>query len=151
MDKASKYQTSRQQIEAITAGENNLTANLANIVAVLKQNLGHYWVGFYVVDGETLVLGPFQGTPACVRIAFGKGVCGTAWQTEITQVVENVDDFPGHIACDALSKSEIVTPIFDKAGQVIMVLDIDHDQTHTFDQTDREHLESLSKFITSLL
>lgn len=151
MNKASKYQTSRQQIEAITAGEKNLTANLANITAVLKQNLNHYWVGFYMVDDDSLVLGPFQGTPACIRIGLGKGVCGTAWKTKTTQVVENVDDFPGHIACDAQSKSEIVIPVFDRNNQVVMVLDIDHNQTNAFDQTDREHLESLSKFITTLL
>jgi len=151
LSKAQRYTESREQIEAITAGENNLIANLANITSILKQNLGHFWVGFYLVESDELVLGPFQGSPACVRIAKGKGVCGTCWSTMQTQLVEDVHQFPGHIACDARSQSEIVVPVFGADGEVAMVLDIDHDTIGAFDRVDQEHLESLSQFISRLL
>lgn len=151
MDKSQRYRESQQQIEAITAGESNLVANLANITAILKNNLRHYWVGFYLVDGDELVLGPFQGTPACVRIKRGKGVCGTAWDKGATQVVKDVHEFSGHIACDARSRSEIVVPVFDPNNKVVMVLDIDHTETSTFDETDRLHLENLAKYLRTLI
>ncbi len=151
MDKNQVYLESQQQIEAITTGEPNLVANLANIAAILKKNLGHYWVGFYIVHDDELVLGPFQGTPACVRIQKGKGVCGTAWGKGESQLVRDVHDFPGHIACDALSRSEIVVPVFDEEGKVAMVLDIDHTEKGTFDDTDRRHLEQLAEYIRTLL
>lgn len=151
MNKEQLYSESRQQIEAITTGESNVVANLANTVALLKQNLGYFWVGFYVVDGDELVLGPFQGSPACVRIAKGRGVCGTCWSVKRTQLVADVHDFPGHIACDARSQSEIVVPVFNAAGEVALVLDIDHDTKGAFDETDRLHLESLAQLIQKWL
>lgn len=151
LNKAQRYTESRAQIEAITAGENNLIANLANITSILKQNLGHFWVGFYLVDGDELVLGPFQGSPACVRIAREKGVCGTCWSEKTTQLVPDVHEFPGHIACDARSQSEIVVPVLNDSGEVAMVLDIDHDTLGAFDDIDREHLESLAQFISRLI
>lgn len=151
LNKEQIYADSRQQIEAITTGESNLVANLANTVAILKQNLGYFWVGFYLVEGDEMVLGPFQGSPACVRIAKGKGVCGTCWNEKRTQLVADVHDFPGHIACDARSQSEIVVPVFNAAGEVALVLDIDHDSKNAFDETDRQHLESLAHLIKEWL
>ena len=151
MNKKELYRNSLQQIEGITDGESNLIANLANITAILKQNLGYFWTGFYLVEGEELVLGPFQGSPACVRIAKGKGVCGTCWSEKQTQLVADVHAFPGHIACDAQSQSEIVVPVLNASGEVVMVLDIDHDTKGAFDETDRENLESLALHIQKLL
>lgn len=151
MNKNQAYKDSQQQIEGITTGEPNVVANLSNIAAILKQNLRHYWVGFYLIDGDELVLGPFQGTPACVRIARGKGVCGTCWESGQSQVVKDVHEFPGHIACDAQSRSEIVVPIFNTKGEVAMVLDIDHNEVGAFDDTDRKHLEHLAQYISTLL
>lgn len=153
VDKSRLYNDSLTQIKAITEGEPSLIANLANIAAILKQNLGHYWVGFYLVDekSDELVLGPFQGTPACVRIARNRGVCGTCWEEGKSQVVRDVHEFPGHIACDANSKSEIVVPVFNAKNTVAMVLDIDHNVTGAFDETDRVALELLSKHITTLI
>lgn len=151
MNKNQTYKDSQQQIEGITAGEPNVVANLSNIAAILKQNLRHYWVGFYLIDGDELVLGPFQGTPACVRIARGKGVCGTCWESGQSQVVKDVHEFPGHIACDAQSRSEIVVPVFNTKGEVAMVLDIDHNEVGAFDDTDRKNLEHLAQYISTLL
>lgn len=151
MNKEQLYRDSLQQIKGITDGESNLIANLANIVAILKQNLGYFWVGFYLVEENELVLGPFQGSPACVRIAKGKGVCGTSWSESKTQLVANVHEFPGHIACDARSQSEIVVPVLNTSGEVVMVLDIDHEEVGAFDETDRIHLESLALHIQKLL
>jgi len=153
VDKSRLYNDSLAQIKAITEGEPNLIANLANIVAILKQNLGHYWVGFYLVDEERseLVLGPFQGTPACVRIARNRGVCGTCWGQGKTQVVKDVHEFPGHIACDVNSQSEIVVPVLDSRGEVGMVLDIDHNEVGVFDEEDRVALELLAKHISKLI
>lgn len=150
-DKNSLYLKSLSEIDAITAGETNLIANLANITAILKQNLGYFWIGFYLVEGDELVLGPFQGSPACVRIANGKGVCGTCWQTGQTQLVPDVHAFPGHIACDHRSESEIVVPVKDQAGKVVMVLDLDHDVRAAFDLSDQHHLELLAGKISQLL
>lgn len=150
-DKHNLYLKSLSEIDAITAGETNLIANLANITAILKQNLGYFWIGFYLVDGDELVLGPFQGSPACVRIANGKGVCGTCWQTGQTQLVPDVHAFPGHIACDHRSESEIVVPVKNHEGKVVMVLDLDHDVREAFDLTDQHHLEILAGKISQLL
>ena len=141
-DKAAKYRTLLPQIETLIAGESDLIANLSNIAAALKQTFDFLWVGFYIVKGDELVLGPFQGPIACTRIAFGKGVCGSAWKEMKTIVVPDVDLFPGHIACSSASRSEIVVPVFS-GSEVIMVLDVDCDQLRAFDETDQLFLESL--------
>ncbi|OQP06502.1 histidine kinase [Geobacillus sp. 46C-IIa] len=130
-----------EQLKALIAGEPNMIANLANAAALLNQFLTDInWVGFYLAEGDELVLGPFQGLPACVRIPFGKGVCGTAAAERRTVVVPDVHQFPGHIACDAASQSEIVVPLI-KEGRVIGVLDIDSPVKNRFDDTDRRYLE----------
>ncbi|MDP2040542.1 MAG: GAF domain-containing protein [Algoriphagus sp.] len=140
--KAEKYEALLPQIEALISGEPDLYANLANIAAALKEGFGFFWVGFYLVKNEQLVLGPFQGPIACTRINFGKGVCGTAWKEAKTQLVPDVDAFPGHIACSSASKSEIVVPVFNR-NEVAMVLDVDSDQLADFDETDQKYLEEL--------
>ena len=140
--KKDKYALLHKQIMSVTEGENNTIAKMANVAAMIHHTFGFWWTGFYrVVDGE-LVLGPFQGPLACSRIAFGRGVCGTAWKEGTTQVVPNVDDFPGHIACSSASKSEIVVPII-KDGEVTAVLDIDSENFSTFDTIDKEWLERI--------
>ena len=149
-DKTEQYKALLPQIEALVTGEPDLTANLANIAAALKYGMNFFWVGFYLVKDDELVLGPFQGPIACTRIRMGKGVCGTAWEKAETVVVENVDDFPGHIACSADSKSEIVLPAF-KGGKVALILDVDSDQLADFDHTDKEYLEQLMKIVEKLL
>lgn len=144
LSKKERYQTAVAQIKALVSGESNLTANLANISAALKQSFDFFWVGFYLVDkSDELVLGPFQGPIACTRIKKGKGVCGTAWQESKTIIVPDVDKFPGHIACASESKSEIVVPFFDKNGNCLGVLDVDQDFYNAFDETDQEYLEQL--------
>ena len=141
--KEEKYQSLIPQIEGLLFGEDNLIANLANIAAALKEGLGFFWVGFYLVDSEDeLVLGPFQGPVACTRIKKGKGVCGTSWQEKKTIIVPNVDEFPGHIACASASKSEIVIPV-QKGGEIIAVLDIDSDVLQDFDEMDQKYLEKV--------
>jgi L-methionine (R)-S-oxide reductase len=144
--KEEKYQALLPQITALIGDEEDLVANLANISAVLKEAFGFLWVGFYLVKGEELVLGPFQGPVACTRIGYGKGVCGTAWKTGITQVVPDVDAFPGHIACSSASRSEIVVPVL-KDGKVTMVLDIDSENLTDFDETDKRCLEEIAAVI----
>ena len=140
--KKDKYALLHKQIMSVTEGENDTIAKMANVAAMIHHTFGFWWTGFYrVVDGE-LVLGPFQGPLACSRIAFGRGVCGTAWKEGTTQVVPNVDDFPGHIACSSASKSEIVVPII-KDGEVTAVLDIDSENFSTFDTIDKEWLERI--------
>lgn len=146
-DKAGKYRELMPQLEALVAGEPDLTANLANLAAALREAFSFFWVGFYLVKGEQLVLGPFQGPIACTRINLCKGVCGTAWAEKRTQLVPDVDAFPGHIACSSASKSEIVVPVFDKSGAVAMVLDVDSDQLADFDSTDQQYLEQLAQLI----
>ncbi|WP_186757372.1 GAF domain-containing protein [Echinicola salinicaeni] len=148
--KVEKYEVILPQIEALVSGEEDLVANLANISAVLKEAFGFFWVGFYLVKGEQLVLGPFQGPIACTRIAKGKGVCGAAWAEGKTQLVPDVEAFPGHIACSSASKSEIVLPAF-KEGHVALVLDIDSDQLNDFDQSDAEKLEKLMMIVEQCL
>jgi L-methionine (R)-S-oxide reductase len=145
-DKAAQYQSIIPQIEALVNGEPDLTANLANMAAALKEQFKWFWVGFYLVKGDQLVLGPFQGPVACTRIALGKGVCGSAWQQQQTLIVPDVEAFPGHIACSSLSKSEIVVPLF-KDGNVVGVLDVDSEELDQFDETDALYLEELVKLI----
>lgn len=145
-DKAAQYQSLIPQIEALITGEDDLIANLANICAALKEQFNWFWVGFYMVKHDHLVLGPFQGPVACTRIAKGKGVCGVAWQKAETLLVADVDAFPGHIACSSLSRSEIVLPIFNN-HEVIGVLDVDSETLSHFDKTDALYLEQIIKLI----
>ena len=149
-DKAEKYKTLIPQIESLVLGESDLVANLSNVAAALKQTMDFFWVGFYLVKDDQLVLGPFQGPIACTRINFGKGVCGASWKEKKTILVPNVDEFPGHIACSSASKSEIVLPAF-KQGEVALVLDVDSDQLNDFDQTDAEALEKVMRIVEKLL
>jgi len=144
--KAEKYKSLIPQIEALISGETDLIANLANISAALKEGMGFFWVGFYIVKEDELVLGPFQGPIACTRIRKGKGVCGTAWAEGKTIIVEDVDQFPGHIACSSDSKSEIVLLAF-KNEQVALILDVDSDQLSDFDEVDQEWLEVLMRVV----
>lgn len=146
-DKAGVYQAIIPQIEALISAETDLYANLANVAAVLKESFGFFWVGFYLVKDDELVLGPFQGPLACTRIAYGKGVCGTAWKEAKTQLVPDVDLFPGHIACSSASRSEIVVPGI-KDGKVWCVLDVDSDQLDDFDTTDQIYLENLMQLLS---
>lgn len=146
LPKEEKYKLALQQIEALIQGEKNSTANLANCCSVLKYGLDFMWVGFYLVEGDELVLGPFQGPPACTRIRKGKGVCGTSWEKSQTIIVPDVDAFPGHIACSSLSRSEIVVPVF-KNGKVIMVLDVDSEHLNNFNETDKIYLEKIGSLI----
>lgn len=142
-NKAERYRVLLPQVRSLLAGETDRVANLANVAAALKTTFGFFWVGFYRVQGDELVLGPFQGPVACTRIAYGRGVCGTAWKENCTLVVPDVDAFPGHIACSSLSRSEIVVPLHDEAGRVWGVLDIDSDHPADFDETDATCLEEL--------
>jgi GAF domain-containing protein len=137
------------QIKALIEDEEDLIANLSNTVAVLKETFGFFWVGFYFVKGDDLVLGPFQGPIACTRIRYGRGVCGTAWKELKTQIVPDVDAFPGHIACSSLSRSEIVVPLI-KNGTIWGVLDVDSAELNTFDETDKKHLEHLASILNNL-
>ena len=145
-DKTEQYQSLIPQIEALLYGETDLIANLANICAALKEQFKWFWVGFYLVKDNELVLGPFQGPVACTRIAFGKGACGAAWQQEKTLIIPDVDEFPGHIACSSLSKSEIVIPLFHNA-KVIGVLDVDSERLDQFNETDARNLEQIVKLV----
>ncbi|WP_183572520.1 GAF domain-containing protein [Mucilaginibacter sp. X5P1] len=138
-DKTAQYQSLIPQIEALITGEEDLVANLANISAALKEQFNWFWVGFYMVKNNELVLGPFQGPVACTRIAKGKGVCGAAWQQAETLIVPDVDEFPGHIACSSLSRSEIVLPLFHN-DEVVGVLDVDSEHVAHFDETDALYL-----------
>lgn len=144
--KQERYEALLPQIKSVIEDEPDLIANMANVAAMLHETFGFWWTGFYRVEGQELVLGPFQGPMACTRIKKGRGVCGTAWAEAQTQVVPDVDQFPGHIACSSASRSEIVVPIF-KEGEVIAVLDIDSAQLGTFDQTDRRYLEQIVKML----
>ena len=142
-DKNLRYKLIYDQAEALLLAETNQLANMAILCAILKYGMNFFWVGFYLVEETELVLGPFQGTVACTRIAKGRGVCGTAWAEEQTILVENVDNFPGHIACSSLSKSEIVVPLFDINNKIFGVLDVDSDQLNDFDEIDQHWLELL--------
>ncbi len=140
--KRERYEVLYASMKALLESERDVIANMANVAAVLKEHFGFFWVGFYLVKDTELVLGPFQGPVACTRIAFGKGVCGTAWKERRTVVVPDVEAFPGHIACSALSRSEVVIPIMHKE-EVIAVLDIDSDQLDFFDESDVFYLEKM--------
>lgn len=147
-NKQEQYETLLSQIKALIDGETDTVANMANVAAALKQTFNFFWVGFYLVKEDSLVLGPFQGPIACTRIRFGKGVCGTAWKEAKTQIVPDVELFPGHIACSSESKSEIVIPLF-KGDKVIGVLDIDSEKLNSFDQFDAFYLEKLSNLLAA--
>lgn len=144
--KEEKYALLYKQIAAVTESESDIIANMANVAAMIHHTFGFWWTGFYRVVGGQLVLGPFQGPLACSRIAYGRGVCGTAWKEARTQVVPDVEQFPGHIACSSASKSEIVVPLF-KENEVVAVLDIDSEHLATFDETDRLWLEKIVEIL----
>lgn len=150
-DRVTVYDEITPQIEALIGGETDLIANLANVVAVLKEAFGFFWVGFYLVKGDQLVLGPFQGPLACTRINFEQGVCGHAYTTRETVIVPNVDEFPGHIACASASRSEIVVPIFGRDGRVLAVLDVDSDRLNDFSRSDSDGLNNIVRIIERYL
>ena len=156
LTKKEKYESLVPQIKALVDGEPNTIANLSNIMSALKYGMEFLWVGVYFVDpspslpkgeGAQLVLGPFQGPVACTRIAYGKGVCGKSWESKQTVIVDDVDKFPGHIACSSLSRSEIVLPAFNKKGEVTLVLDVDSEHLANFDETDKLYLEQVMEVI----
>ena len=155
--KSEKYQLLVEQIKALIEGERDAVAVMANVAAAIHEAMGFWWTGFYRVvpkagvDANELVLGPFQGPVACMHIAFGRGVCGTAWQRRETIVVPDVEQFPGHIACSSLSRSEIVVPVISEAGEVVAVLDIDSKELATFDDVDRQYLETVCSMIAPIL
>lgn len=144
--KEAKYRSLIPQLEALVSGEQDLIANLANISAALKEQFDFFWVGFYLVKNNVLVLGPFQGPVACTRIFKGAGVCGGAWEAGRTLVVPDVDAFPGHIACSSLSRSEIVVPVI-RSGNVVAVLDVDSEHLNSFDETDSLFLQQVTDLI----
>lgn len=146
-DRQAIYDSLIPQIAALVDGEPDLIANLANIAAALKEAFGFFWVGFYLKKENQLVLGPFQGPIACTRIAFDKGVCGAAYTRQETIVVPDVEQFPGHIACSSASRSEVVVPVFDRDGNVTMVLDVDSDQLNDFSEVDAKELEKIAGLI----
>jgi GAF domain-containing protein len=146
-DKETKYKELLPQIKVLIAGERDQIANLANVAAALKQAFAFYWVGFYMVRDGELVLGPFQGPVACTRIGPGKGVCGTAWVEKRTILVPDVDRFPGHIACSSASRSEIVVPVFERSGEVTLVLDVDSDKLNDFDEVDEHFLMKIVELL----
>lgn len=145
--KEEKYALLHKQIAALTEGESDPIANMANVAAMIHSTFGFWWTGFYRVVGDQLVLGPFQGPLACSRIKYGRGVCGTAWKQQQTQVVPDVELFPGHIACSSLSRSEIVVPVWH-GDEIVAVLDIDSEHLATFDEVDKEWLEKIVAEIT---
>ena len=153
MSKAETYELLTEQIRALTEGESDVVAIMANVAAAIHETMGFWWTGFYRVKSKTgsddkeLVLGPFQGPVACMHIPFGRGVCGTAWERRETIIVPDVEQFPGHIACSSLSRSEIVVPVFSSSGDVVAVLDIDSKELNTFDDTDRQYLESICSLL----
>src|SRR6185436_12108581 len=149
-DKEERYRILLPQIASLVAGEKVVVANLSNIAAALKQSMNFFWVGFYLVKENELVLGPFQGPIACTRIGMGKGVCGTSWKEKKVMIVPNVDEFPGHIACSSDSKSEIVLPAF-KNNNVALVLDVDSDVLNDFTEVDSKHLESVMKIVEQFI
>lgn len=145
--KEEKYKSLLPQIKALVETESDIIANMANVCAALKFGFDFFWVGFYLIKDNQLVLAPFQGPVACTRIPLGKGVCGTAWKNNEVLIVDDVDLFPGHIACSSLSKSEIVLPIYDANKKIVGVLDIDSDAYKTFDDTDKMYLTQVLKFL----
>lgn len=164
MTKKDKYEQFIKNTTLLISDEHDEISVLANVVAAIKEEFNFFWAGFYLVKGKKelrsnainelifqLVLGPFQGSPACYRIGYNKGVCGTAWKEKKSIIVPDVENFPGHIACSSLSRSEIVIPIYNKEYKVVAVLDIDSDQLNTFDDIDRQYLEQLCQIITNNL
>lgn len=154
MSKQEQYEQFIPELSLLTQDEHNEISVLANVSAAIKEEFGFFWVGFYLVDKADknhLSLGPFQGSPACYRIPFGKGVCGHAWKEQKTVVVPDVEQFEGHIACSSLSRSEIVVPVFDKKQNIVGVLDIDSTELSTFDDTDQVYLEKVCELITDLI
>ena len=145
-DKSTQYETLLPQIKGLLEGENDTIANLANVAAALKEQFNWWWIGFYLVKNNELVLGPFQGPVACTRIKKGKGVCGSAWDLEKTLIVQDVEQFPGHIACSSFSKSEIVVPLFHD-GQIWGVLDADSEYFSHYDETDKLFLEQIVELL----
>lgn len=152
MDKQSRYRELLSQIEVFANADDNPISVLSNCAAVMKVVFPkeYFWVGFYIVDGNELILGPFQGTPACTRIKYGRGVCGSAWKEGRSLVVNDVEEFPGHIACSSLSKSEIVVPLFSE-GVVVGEIDIDSIELSTFKDTDRKNLEQAAEIIAPFM
>lgn len=150
-DKKGKYEEFIPGFSALIENETDMISIFANASAALKEAFGFFWIGFYIVKGDELVLGPFQGSVACYRIKKGKGVCGTAWQEGHTIVVPDVEEFPGHIACSSLSRSEIVVPLYSESGYITAVLDIDSDRIADFDDTDREYIEKIADMIATVL
>lgn len=150
LTKEEKYKTLLPQLKALVDGETDAIANLANIAAALKTTFNFWWVGFYLVKNNELVLGPFQGPVACTRIAKGKGVCGSSWQKKEVIIVPDVDQFPGHIACSSASKSEIVLPKLNSQNEVEMVLDVDSEFLNHFDETDKNYLLKIIQLIPTL-
>ena len=149
--KSEKYQLLVKQVHALVESENDAIAIMANVSAAIHEAMGFLWTGFYIVKDGTLHLGPFQGSVACFRIPFGKGVCGTAWERATSVVVPDVEQFPGHIACSSSSRSEIVVPLIGGDGQVKAVLDIDSSELNTFDSTDCQWLEQIAALVAPLL
>lgn len=150
MEKEEKYKLLTEQIKALVEGETDWVGVMANVTAAIQETMGFLWTGFYRVAGRELLLGPFQGPVACMHIGYGCGVCGTAWQRQKTVVVADVEQFPGHIACSSLSRSEIVVPVKSPEGSVVAVLDIDSRQVATFDDTDRRQLEAICALLGPL-
>ena len=156
MSKIEKYSLLCEQVKALIEGERDVVAVMANVAAAIHEAMGFWWTGFYRVmpktgsDDQELVLGPFQGPVACMHIPFGRGVCGTAWERRATVIVPDVEQFPGHIACSSLSRSEIVVPVVAASGEVVAVLDIDSRELSTFDDVDRQHLEAICSLISPL-
>jgi GAF domain-containing protein len=149
-EKKDRYEVLVPQIASLVEGEKDVVANLSNITAALRQTMGFFWVGFYLVKENQLVLGPFQGPIACTRIGFGKGVCGTSWKERRTILVPDVEEFPGHIACSSESKSEVVLPAF-KNEEVALILDVDSDKLNDFDETDVLYLEKVMRIIEEFI
>ena len=147
MNKEEKYQLLYKQIQLLVEGETDAVSVMANVSAAIQETMQFFWTGFYVVHGQDLHLGPFQGSVACMHIPFGRGVCGIAWQRAETVIVPDVEQFPGHIACSSLSRSEIVVPVFNAAHAVVAVLDIDSRELNTFDEVDREWLEQIVRIL----
>lgn len=151
VDKEAKYRELIPKMESLISGEFDSVSKLANAAAAIHDEFGFFWTGFYMVKGDKLVLGPFQGSVACYTIKYGRGVCGTTWKEKRTTVVADVEKFPGHIACDSRSRSEITVPIINGNNEVTGVLDIDSDQTDTFDETDKRYLETIAKIIADAI
>ena len=151
MTKQERYEEVLPQVVAMIEGETNRVSGMANVAAALHEAFQWWWTGFYTVEGDRLELGPFQGPVACYRIKRGRGVCGTAWERDETVIVPDVEQFPGHIACSSLSRSEIVVPVHDKDGNVVAVLDIDSKDLATFDEIDKKYLEELVKALSKTL